>query len=119
MHFEDTCGANMVSALPAMEQTVLGAFFCKHAGQPFASVMAAADWAEEGLSRAEAKAAFASLWEKGWIQAVRKAWGECLYYIPAAHLPILAAAFERRIGRALEGVPPFSSSSVSPLQGGG
>ncbi|MEN1987537.1 helicase-associated domain-containing protein [Paenibacillus hubeiensis] len=119
MHFEDTCGTNMVSALPAMEQTVLGAVFCKHAGQPFASVMAAADWAEEGLSRAEAKAAFASLWEKGWIQAVRKAWGECLYYIPAAHLPILAAAFERRIGRALEGVPPFSSNSVSPLQGGG
>lgn len=116
MHFEDSCGANMVSTLPAMEQTVLGAVFCKHAGQPFPSVMTAADWAEEGLSRAEAKAAFASLWEKGWIQAVRKAWGECLYYIPAGHLPLLAAAFERRVGRALEGVPSFSPSSIPPFQ---
>lgn len=116
MHFEDSCGADMVSTLPTMEQTVLGAVFCKHAGQPFPSVMTAADWAEEGLSRAEAKAAFSSLWEKGWIQAVRKAWGESLYYIPAVHLPLLAAAFERRVGRALEGVPSFSPSSIPPFQ---
>ncbi|MFS0871531.1 helicase-associated domain-containing protein [Paenibacillus xylanilyticus] len=86
----------LTELLPS-EQVVLGALFHKHAGQPFSTMMTTAESAAEGLSGVEARSAFIRLRQKGWIRAVRKTWGESLYYIPVHQIPALTAAYAQRI----------------------
>ncbi|MGF9698919.1 helicase-associated domain-containing protein [Paenibacillus sp. MABNR03] len=86
----------LTELLPS-EQVVLGALFHKHAGQPFSTMMTTSESAAEGLSGVEARSAFIRLRQKGWIRAVRKTWGESLYYIPVHLIPALTAAYAQRI----------------------
>jgi hypothetical protein len=76
--------------------------FCKYAGQPFSNMLTSAEWAVEGLSRAEAVTAFIALRHKGWIKAVRKSWGERLYYIPESILSLLTIAYAARVGQFVQ-----------------
>ena len=65
-------------------------------------MMTTAECALEGLSRAEAMTAFVVLRQKGWVEAVRKTWGERLYYIPDALIPSLTVTYVERVGRLVE-----------------
>ncbi|MGW7158408.1 hypothetical protein HP548_24355 [Paenibacillus taichungensis] len=60
-------------------------------------MLTSAEWAMDGLSRAEAATAFIALRHKGWIKAVRKSWGERLYYIPESLLSLLTIAYAARV----------------------
>ncbi|MFB8375413.1 helicase-associated domain-containing protein [Paenibacillus taichungensis] len=65
-------------------------------------MLTSADWAVDGLSRAEAVTAFIALRHKGWIKAVRKSWGERLYYIPESLLSLLTIAYTTRVGEFVQ-----------------
>ncbi|WP_440110831.1 helicase-associated domain-containing protein [Paenibacillus sp. QZ-Y1] len=98
MHIQDAPGVNSLTELSSVEKAVLGAIFHKHAGQPFSTMMTTAECALESLSRAEAMMAFVVLRQKGWVEAVRKTWGERLYYIPATLIPLLTVTYAERVG---------------------
>ncbi|MDN4600097.1 helicase-associated domain-containing protein [Paenibacillus sp. F6_3S_P_1C] len=72
-------------------------------------MMTPAEWAADGLSRAEAVTAFITLRHKGWIKAVRKSWGERLYYIPNSLLSLLSIPYAARVG-------PFVQQKVNVIQ---
>lgn len=102
MHTQSNLDMNSFQELSCVEITVLGVIFCKYAGQPFSNMMTPAEWAADGLSRAEAVTAFITLRHKGWIKAVRKSWGERLYYIPDSLLPLLTIRYAARVGRFVQ-----------------
>ncbi|PAD80057.1 helicase-associated domain-containing protein [Paenibacillus campinasensis] len=64
------------------------------------------------MSGAEVRAVFAELRQLGWVQAVIKAWGERLYYIPFDRLVQLASLYGGLADR------PDLTSSVSLIQEG-
>ncbi|PWW44298.1 MULTISPECIES: helicase-associated domain-containing protein [Paenibacillus] len=97
MHTQGNLDVNSLKELSCVERTVLGVFFCKYAGQPFSNMLTSAEWAVDRLSRAEAVTAFIALRHKGWIKAVRKSWGERLYYIPESLLSLLTIAYAARV----------------------
>ncbi|SEK98224.1 helicase-associated domain-containing protein [Paenibacillus sp. OK003] len=97
MHTQGNLDANSLKEFSWVERTVLGVIFCKYAGQPFSNMLTSAEWAVDGLSRAEAVTAFIALRHKGWIKAVRKSWGERLYYIPESLLPLLTITYAARV----------------------
>jgi hypothetical protein len=99
MHTQSILDVNSFKELSCVERTVLGVVFCKYAGQPFSNMMTPAEWATDGLSRAEAVTAFIALRHKGWIKAVRKSWGERLYYIPDSLLSLLTIQYAARVGQ--------------------
>lgn len=98
MHTQGDLDVNSLKELSSVERTVLGVFFYKYAGQPFSNMLTSAEWAVDGLSRAEAMTAFIALRNKGWIKAVRKSWGENLYYIPESLFSLLTIAYAARVG---------------------
>ncbi|WP_408892370.1 helicase-associated domain-containing protein [Paenibacillus taichungensis] len=102
MHTQGKLDVNSLKELSCVERTVLGVIFCKYAGQPFSNMLTSAEWAVEGLSRAEAVTAFIALRHKGWIKAVRKSWGERLYYIPESILSLLTIAYAARVGQFVQ-----------------
>lgn len=102
MHTQGNLDANSLKELSCVERTVLGVVFCKYAGQPFSNMLTSAEWAVDGLSRAEAVTAFIALRHKGWINAVRKSWGERLYYIPESLLSLLTIAYAARVGQFVQ-----------------
>lgn len=102
MHTQGNLDVNSLKELSCVERTVLGVIFCKYAGQPFSNLLTSAEWAVDGLSRAEAVTAFIALRHKGWINAVRKSWGERLYYIPESLLSLLTIAYEARVGQFVQ-----------------
>lgn len=110
MHTQVNLDVNSLKELSCVEKTVLGVFFCKYAGQPFSNMLTSAEWAVDGLSRAEAVTAFIALRHKGWIKAVRKSWGERLYYIPESLLSLLTIAYAARVGQ-------FVQQKLDVLQG--
>ncbi|OME84805.1 hypothetical protein BK122_06690 [Paenibacillus pabuli] len=97
MHTQGNLDVKSLKELSCVERTVLGVIFCKFAGQPFSNMLTSAEWAMDGLSRAEAVTAFIALRHKGWIKAVRKSWGERLYYIPESLLSLLTIAYAARV----------------------
>lgn len=109
MHTQGKLDVNSLKELSCVERTVLRVIFCKYAGQPFSNMLTSAEWAMDGLSRAEAVTAFIALRHKGWIKAVRKSWGERLYYIPESLLSLLTIAYAARVGQ-------FVQQKVSVLQ---
>ncbi|WP_315793142.1 helicase-associated domain-containing protein [Paenibacillus sp. BIC5C1] len=102
MHTQGKLDVNSLKELSCVERAVLGVIFCKYAGQPFSNMLTSAEWAVEGLSRAEAVTAFIALRHKGWIKAVRKSWGERLYYIPESILSLLTIAYGARVGQFVQ-----------------
>lgn len=78
--------------LPALERGVLQRIWLAFAGQVFDEEKLLAlntlSW-----SGAEVMTAFLGLREEGWIHAVKKAWGERLYFIPQDRLYSVQAAF--------------------------
>jgi len=102
MHTQGNLDVNSLKELSCVERTVLGVIFCKYAGQPFSNMLTPTDWAADGLSRAEAVTAFIALRHKGWIKAVRKSWGERLYYIPESLLSLLTIAYASRVGQFVQ-----------------
>ena len=98
MYGHEAAELDEIMELLPTEHSVLGALFHKHAGQPFSAMMTTAESAEEGLSGAEARLGFIRLRQKGWIKAVRKTWGENLYYIPLRYIPALTVAYAHRVG---------------------
>ncbi|SEO07869.1 Helicase conserved C-terminal domain-containing protein [Paenibacillus sp. OK076] len=102
MHTQGNLNVNSLKELSCVERMVLGVFFCKYAGQPFSNMLTSAEWAVNGLSRAEAVTAFIALRHKGWIKAVRKSWGERLYYIPESLLSLLTIAYAARVGHFVQ-----------------
>ncbi|WP_413372541.1 helicase-associated domain-containing protein [Paenibacillus taichungensis] len=109
MHTQGNLDVNSLKELSCVERTVLGVIFCKYAGQPFSNMLTSAEWATDGLSRAEAVMAFIALRHKGWIKAVRKSWGERLYYIPESLLSLLTIAYAARVGQ-------FAQQKLNVLQ---
>lgn len=99
MHGHEAVDIDEIMELSATEHSVLGALFHKHACQPFSVMMTTTESAEEGLSGAEARLGFMRLRQKGWIEAVRKTWGENLYYIPLRYIPALTVAYANRVGK--------------------
>lgn len=99
MRTQGNLDVNSLKELSYVERTVLGVIFCKYAGQLFSNMLTSAEWAVDGLSRAEAVTTFTALRHKGWIKAVRKSWGERLYYIPESLLPLLTIAYAARVGQ--------------------
>jgi len=80
------------SRLGECEAELLKGLVARFAGQPFG------EQAWEGIggitrSGAELKLSFLRLRKYGWVHAVKKAWGERLYYIPVDKLIRLLAAF--------------------------
>lgn len=102
MHTQGNLDVNSLKELSCVERTVLGVIFCKYAGQPFSNMLTSAEWAVDGLSRAEAVTAFIALRHKGWINAVRKSWGERLYYISESLLSLLTIAYAARVGQFVQ-----------------
>jgi hypothetical protein len=102
MHTQGKLDVNSLKELSCVERTVLGVIFCKYAGQPFSNMLTSEEWAMDGLSRAEAVTAFIALRHKGWIKAVRKSWGERLYYIPESLLSLLTISYASRVGQFVQ-----------------
>ncbi|MFE6077254.1 helicase-associated domain-containing protein [Paenibacillus sp. NPDC057886] len=102
MHTQGNLDVNSLKELSCVERTVLGVIFCKYAGQPFSNMLTPTEWAADGLSRAEAVTAFIALRHKGWIKAVRKSWGERLYYIPESLFSLLTIAYAARVGQFVQ-----------------
>ncbi|GJM70002.1 hypothetical protein HMSSN036_22180 [Paenibacillus macerans] len=67
--------------LPSSAERALRLLFYRFAGQPF-KLEQVDSAAAGGVSGAELRAAMPALLRRGDIKAVRKAWGERLYYLP-------------------------------------
>lgn len=78
--------------LPTMERNVLHRIWLAFAGQVFDEEKLFAQ-SMLPFSGAEVMTAFLGLRQKGWICAVKKAWGERLYFIPTNRLYSVQAAF--------------------------
>lgn len=93
------------SQLAECEAELLKGLAGRFAGQPFGEPA----WeAIGGMARsgAELKLSFLRLRKRGWVQAVKKAWGERLYYIPAEKLIRLLPALY---------APPCAGAAASGL----
>ncbi|WP_052759712.1 helicase-associated domain-containing protein [Paenibacillus sp. DMB20] len=84
--------AKDVPGLSGANEKVLSRIWRAFAGQPFDD-----DKLKKldvpPLCGAEVLVSFAELREEGWIKAVKKAWGERLYFIPEDRLPFLQEIF--------------------------
>lgn len=95
-----------MTALSLADKEALSAIFRRFAGQPF-KLEGLNEIASGRLSGADIRASIPVLLQQGYLFAVRKVWGERLYYIPFELLPLLQEMYSVPSIKAYEGLDVF------------
>ncbi|GGH25745.1 helicase-associated domain-containing protein [Paenibacillus segetis] len=95
-----------LAALSLADEEALSAIFRRFAGQPF-TLQGLNEVTRGRLSGADIRASIPVLLQQGYLHAVKKVWGERLYYIPFDLLPQLQEMYVLPSIRSYDGLDVF------------